>query len=70
MNRIVHLVGVEDPFEVLCETPTTMILINPTARRRQYISDLEDKLAILKRELAAFAREPVTDTGGVPMVDP
>lgn len=67
MGRTVRIVGEPDPFEVLCETPTTMVLINPTARLRQQVSELEDRLATIKRQLA-YAQQ--TDISGLSMDNP
>lgn len=44
MPRQVRLVGSDDAWDVLCETETTMVLVNPAAKLRNQVSELEAKL--------------------------
>lgn len=67
-SRTVRIVGDPEPWEVLCATPTSMILVNRQARRRDEIAMLERKLADVRAQLVA--RQAETDVSGIPMDGP
>lgn len=52
-RRTVRIVGSDDTWEVIGETPRSMILVNPTARLREDVELLEAKLAEVRAQLAA-----------------
>lgn len=64
MARTVRIVGHEDPWEVICETPTSMVLVNRNARRRDEIATLEAKLAELREQFAARSADASVDVAG------
>lgn len=49
----VRIVGDPEVYEVLCETETTILLVNPAARLRRDVADLEAKMERLRRQLQA-----------------
>lgn len=55
--RHVRLEGSEDVWDVLCETPTAMVLINRSAKRRDEIAALKARLDTLHAEVAATVAE-------------
>lgn len=61
-TRQVRIVGSEDAWEVLCETETTMVLVNPAARERRQIAELESRLANIRTQLEQH-REARADVG-------
>lgn len=67
-TRQVHLVGDDEPWDVLCETSVTMILVNPRARARR--AQLEQQRADAERGLAALRRPAVTDVSGNAITGP
>ena len=56
MVKVVRIVGEADAFEVLCETATTKVLVNRSAKLRLDVEDLELRLASLRQQLVASER--------------
>lgn len=67
--REVRIVGHDDPWEVLCETETTMVLVNRVARDRRDLATLERDLAQARERLAARVTS-ATDVSGNPLTGP
>lgn len=59
LARQVRIVGEPDVYEVLCETASTIVLINPAAKLRQQITELEARLTELRAQLANRAHAAV-----------
>ena len=51
-NRKVRVEGSADEWEVLAETESTLLLVNPAARDRRQIDELEEQLARAQNSLA------------------
>ena len=51
-TKHVRIVGSDDVWEVLCETESTMVLVNPTARLRREIASLQVQLDFARAQLA------------------
>lgn len=62
--RIVHIVGEEDAYEVLCETPTTLVLINLAARLQRQVASIEGKLAGIRAEITRLHRRDAREKNG------
>lgn len=56
-RRTVRIVGSDDAWDVLAETPRSMLLVNPSARHREEIALLEAQLAQAREQLAARQAE-------------
>lgn len=63
MARTIRIVGDEDPWEVIGETPTSMVIVNPRAKQREQLAALEAQLADLRAQLGALT-DPPADVGG------
>lgn len=70
MPRQVRIVGDPETYEVLCETESTKVLINPAARMRLDLAHLEEQMAELRRQLDHHACRRVTDVSGNEMTGP
>ena len=57
MDRQVRIVGNPDLWDVVCETPSTIVLRNPTAKLREQIAKAESQLGELRAQLEARTTE-------------
>lgn len=57
-GRRVLIVGDPEIYEILCETATTMMLVNPAARLRRELEAIEARLAEVRAQLAAITGRP------------
>ena len=60
MVKVVRIVGEADAFEVLCETATTKVLVNRSAKLRLAAEDLDRRLASIRQQLVVATRSDVS----------
>lgn len=62
MAKRVRIEGDPEEYEVLCETDSTLLLVNPAARQRRTIAELEAQLDAARRRLDDEMRQALQDS--------